>query len=99
MRDGFHVMGRVWRGAVALGLATGLALAAGPAWALVEADTGAEWLQASSREKIALANILSRALGGDPWAYVQCLDKIFTPGSPNLSLSIGEAARQCKARQ
>src|SRR3972149_4452658 len=60
MRDGFHVMGRVWRGAVALGLATGLALAAGPAWALVEADTGAEWLQAPSREENAPANIPSR---------------------------------------
>ncbi len=80
-------------------LALGLALGAAPAWALSEADTGTEWLQAPNPQKNGLANILSRQLGGDPWAYVKCLDEMFTPGSPNLSMTIMDAARQCKAKQ
>jgi len=52
-------------------------LAAGLAWALSDGDTGAVWVQAPSKQKIQVANILSRELGGDPWKYVQCLDKIF----------------------
>jgi hypothetical protein len=99
MCDGGHEARAVRRGAAALGLAMGLALGAGPAWALSEADRGAEWLQAPSPQKVRLANILSREIGGNPEALHRCLDEIFTPGSPNLSLSIREAAQQCKAKQ
>lgn len=45
-----------------------------------------------------VANILSRELGGDPWKYVQCLDKIFTDPA-NAKLTIRDAAEQCKAQQ
>lgn len=85
--------------ALALGLALGMALAAGPAWALVGADTGAEWIQANSREKLGLANILSREVGGDPWVLYQCLDKLFGPDSPSLKMTIQEGARRCRAEQ
>ncbi len=81
------------------GLALGLILAAGTAWALTEADTGTEWVQAPTPQKIQVANILSRELGGDPWAIRSCLDQIFTPGSPNLTMSIRDAAQQCRAKQ
>ena len=45
----------------------GLVLLAGLAWALSDADSGALWVQARSPQKIQVANILSRELGGDPW--------------------------------
>jgi hypothetical protein len=76
----------------------GLVLLAGPAWALSDADTGGQWVQAPSPQKIQVANILSRELGGDPWKYVQCLDKIFTDPA-NAKTSIRDAAQQCKAQQ
>jgi hypothetical protein len=79
------------------GLIVSLVLATGPAWALVDADTGALWVQASSRQKIQVANILSRELGGDPLKYLQCLDKTFADPK-NASMSIREAAQQCKAQ-
>jgi hypothetical protein len=76
----------------------GLVLLAGLAWALSDADSGALWVQARSPQKIQVANILSRELGGDPWKYVQCLDKIFTDPA-NTKLTIRDAAEQCKAQQ
>ncbi|MFI5338722.1 MAG: hypothetical protein ACHQ7N_02650 [Candidatus Methylomirabilales bacterium] len=79
-------------------LVVGLALAAGPAWALSDADTGTQWVQASSRQKIEVANILSRGLGGDPGKYVQCLDKAFADPK-NAGMTIREAAQQCKSQQ
>jgi len=66
---------------------------------LPEADTGAEWLQAGNQQKMAVANILTRELGGDPYALRTCLDQMFTPGSPNLTMPIRDAAQQCKAKQ
>jgi hypothetical protein len=83
----------------ALALALGIASAAGPAWALVGADTGAEWIQATSQQKVGVANILSREVGGDPWALYQCLDKLFTPNSPEVRLTILEGAKKCRAEQ
>ncbi len=80
------------------GLALGLILAAGTAWALTEADTGAEWVQAPTPQKIRLANLLSRELGGDPLAYVKCLDDTFAGGA-NAAMIIRDAAVQCRARQ
>ena len=76
----------------------GLILVAGLAWALVDADTGALWVEASSRQKIEVANILSRQLGGDPEKYVQCMDKIFA-NPTNAKMTIRDAAQQCKAQQ
>jgi hypothetical protein len=70
----------------------------GVAWALSEADTGTLWVQAPSNQKIQVANVLSRDLGGDPWKYVQCLDTIFGDAA-NAKLTIRDAAEQCKARQ
>ncbi len=80
------------------GLAFGLLLAAGPAWALTEADSGTEWVQAPTPQKIRLANILSRQLGGDPLAYVKCLDDIFGGGA-NATMTIQAAAQECRAKQ
>jgi hypothetical protein len=79
-------------------LIVGLVLVAGPAWALSDADTGGQWVQAPSPQKIQVANILSRELGGDPWKYLQCLDKIFADPA-NANLAIRDAAQQCKAQQ
>lgn len=79
-------------------LIVSLVLTAGLAWALVDADTGALWVQASSPQKIQVASILSRELGGDPMKYVQCLDKIFADPK-NANMTIREAAQQCKAQQ
>lgn len=76
----------------------GLILVAGLAWALGDADTGALWVQASSKQKIEVANILSRELGGDPGKYVQCLDKIFADPT-NAKMTIRDAAQQCKAQR
>jgi hypothetical protein len=76
----------------------GLVLLAGPAWALSDADSGGQWVQAPSPQKIQVANILSRELGGDPWKYVQCLDKIFADPA-NAKLAIRDAAQQCKTQQ
>ena len=79
-------------------LIVGLVLVAGLAWALSDADSGGQWVQAPSPQKIQVANILSRELGGDPWKYVQCLDKIFAdPAKANTM--IRDAAQQCKAQQ
>jgi len=79
-------------------LIVSLARGAGLAWALSDADTGVQWVQASSRQKIQVANILSRGLGGDPGKYVQCLDKTFADPK-NAGMTIQEAAQQCKSQQ
>ena len=76
----------------------GLILWAAMAWALSDADNGGQWIQAPSRQKIEVANILSRELGGDPSKYLQCLDKVFADPK-NANLSIRQAAQQCKAQQ
>lgn len=76
----------------------GLILTAGLAWALSDADTGARWVQGSSQQKIQVANILSRELGGDPWKYVQCLDKTFADPA-KATMTIRDAAKECKAQQ
>ncbi len=87
------------RGGVLAGAVLGMALvAAGPAWALSEADTGAEWVQAPSPQKNQVANILSRQLGADPWKLVQCLDQTFAGGA-NVPMTIKDAAQQCRAKQ
>jgi hypothetical protein len=87
-------MGRRAFGAVI----AGLLLTAGVAWALSEADNGSLWAQASSKQKIEVENILSRELGGDPWKYMQCLEKVFADPK-NARMTIREAARQCKTQQ
>ena len=79
-------------------LALGVVLAAGPAWALSEADTGTEWMQAPTRQRIQVANVLSRQLGGDPLAYVKCLDETFAGGA-NATMTIQAAAQECRAKQ
>jgi hypothetical protein len=79
-------------------LIVGVVLAAGPAWALSDADTGIHWVQASSRQKIQVTNILSRELGGDPGKYVQCLDKMFADPA-KVTMTIRDASQQCKAQQ
>ena len=79
-------------------LIVSLVLAAALAWALSDADNGGQWIQAPSRQKIEVANILSRELGGDPSKYLQCLDKVFADPK-NANLSIRQAAQQCKAQQ
>jgi len=95
MLTGGAKMGRCAFGAVIVGL---ILTTTGVAWALSEADTGNLWAQAPSNQKIQVANILSRELGGDPWKYVQCLDAIFGDAA-NAKLTIRDAAEQCKARQ
>ena len=80
-------------------LVLGSALVGSPAWALTDADTGAEWLQATVNQKIAVTNILSRELGGDPRDLQTCLDQFFTPGSSNLAMTIRIAAQLCRPRQ
>ncbi len=99
MRTALEGRKRVRLSALALALGLGVAGASGAAWALVGADSGAEWIQASNQAKLGLANILSREVGGDPWALYQCLDKLFSPNSPDLRLTIQDGARRCRAEQ
>jgi hypothetical protein len=79
-------------------LTLGMALVPGWAWAIVGADTGVQWAAATPQQRIALANILSRQLGGDPQAYVQCLDAMFAGGA-NANVTIQDAAKECRAKQ
>jgi hypothetical protein len=88
----------MWRKILCV-LVLGSALTGSPAWALTDADTGAAWLQATANQKFAVTNILSRELGGDPRNYQTCLDKFFTAGSPNLQMTIRNAAQSCKPPQ
>ncbi len=87
-------MGKRVFGAVMLGLI----LTTGAAWALSDADPGSLWVQTLSKQKIQVANVLSRELGMDPYKLVQCLDTIFADAA-NAKLTIREATKQCKARQ
>ncbi len=84
-----------WR--VLGGLIVGLALLAGEAWAIVGADTGGVWVQASTKDKIQLTNIISRELGGNPEMYQNCLDKMFQDPA-NLNKTIIEVAKECRAK-
>jgi len=79
------------------GLIIGLALLAGEAWAIVGADTGGVWVQATTNDKITLTNIISRELGGSPQMYQTCLDKMFQDQA-NLNKTIIEVAKECKAK-
>ena len=72
-----------------------LILAAGPAWALSDGDNGGQWVQAPTRQKLQVANVLSRELGSDPGKVIECLDKIFADPK-NGTLSIRDAAQQCR---
>lgn len=78
-------------------LIIGLALLAGDAWAIVGADTGGVWVQATTKDKIALTNVSSRELGGGPQMYQSCLDKMFQDPT-NLNKQIIEVAKECKAK-
>jgi hypothetical protein len=79
-------------------LAIGLALAAGPAWALSDGDVGSAWIQAPAKQKIELTNILSRELGIDAGKLQQCLENAFAEPA-NAGKTILDAARQCKAQR
>ena len=78
-------------------LVVGLALLAGEAWAIVGADIGGVWVQATTKDKIELTNIISFELGGDPQMYQNCLDKMFQDPA-NLNKTIIEVAKECKAK-
>jgi hypothetical protein len=78
-------------------LIVGLALLAGEAWAIVGADTGAVWVQATTKDKIELTNIISFELGGSPEMYQNCLDKMFQDPA-NLNKQIIEVAKECRAK-
>ena len=78
-------------------LVVGVALLAGEAWAIVGADTGGLWVQATTKDKIELTNIISFELGGDPQMYQNCLDKMFQDPA-NLNKTIIEVAKECKAK-
>lgn len=79
------------------GLIIWLILAAGPAWALSDGDVGSMWIQAPTRQKTQVVNILSRELGLDPEKLQQCLDKTFADPA-NEGKTIRDAARECKAQ-
>lgn len=79
------------------GLIACLILAAGPAWALSDGDVGSNWIQAPTKQKIQMVNILSRELKLDPGKLQQCLDKIFAD-PVNEGKTILDAAQECKAK-
>jgi hypothetical protein len=78
-------------------LIVGLALWVGEAWAIVGADTGGVWVQATWNAKLQLTNIISRELGGSPDMYLNCLEKMFQDPA-NLNRTIIEVAKECKTR-
>ena len=78
-------------------LIVGLALVGGQAWAIVGADIGGLWVQATWKDKIELTNIISFQLGGSPEMYLNCLEKMFQDPA-NLNKTIIEAAKECKAK-
>ncbi len=78
-------------------LIVGLALVGGQAWAIVGADTGGLWVQATWKAKNELVNIISFELGGSPEMYVNCLEKMFQDPA-NLNKTIIEAAKKCRAK-
>ncbi len=85
------------RGRVLAVLIVGMALAGGNAWAIVGADIGGVWVQATWKDKLELTNIISRELGGSPDMYLNCLEKMFQDPT-NLNKTILEAAKECKAK-
>ena len=78
-------------------LAAAFLAVAGPVWALSDADSGGEWIQAPTRQQIQVVNILSRTLGVDPAKLQQCLDKTFAD-PVNAGKTIRVAAQECKAQ-
>jgi hypothetical protein len=78
-------------------LVLGLAVWAGQAWAIVGADVGGVWVQATWQAKLELTNIISRELGGSPDMYLNCLEKTFQ-NPANSNKMIIEAAKECKAK-
>jgi len=82
---------------VPVGLAIGLVVGAGDAWAMVGADTGGVWVQSSWKEKTELTNIISLELGGSPEMYLNCLEKTFQDPA-NANKTIIDAAKECKAK-
>jgi len=79
-------------------LAVAFIAVAGPVWALSDADSGGEWIQAPTRQQIQVVNILSRELGVDPAKLQQCLDKTFADPA-NTGKTIRDAAQQCKKQK
>jgi hypothetical protein len=75
----------------------GLLLVTGPAWAIVGADIGGVWVQATWKEKNQLVNTISLELGGSPEMYLNCLEQMFQDPA-NRSKTILEAAKACKAK-
>lgn len=78
-------------------LIVGLALVGGQAWAIVGADIGGVWVQATWKAKNDLVNIISFELGGSPEMYLNCLEKMFQDPT-NLNKTIIETAKECKAK-
>ena len=74
-----------------------LTLWVGVAWAIVGADVGGVWVQATWNDKIQLTNIISFELGGSPEMYLNCLEKMFQD-PVNSNKVIIEAAKECKAK-
>lgn len=85
------------RGCVCAVLIVGMALVGAQAWAIVGADIGGVWVQATWKDKFELTNIISRELGGSPDMYLNCLEKLFQDPA-NLNKTILEAAKECKAK-
>lgn len=84
------------RGLVLGVLIVGLALVGGQAWAIVGADVGGVWVQATWKDKLELTNIISFELGGSPDMYLNCLEKMFQDPA-NLSKTIIQASKECRA--
>ncbi len=78
-------------------LIVGLALVGAQAWAIVSADIGGVWVQATWKDKITLTNTISFELGGSPEMYLNCLEKMFQDPA-NLNKTIIQAAKECKAK-
>lgn len=78
-------------------LFVGLSLWGGQAWAIVGADVGGVWVQATWRDKLELTSVISRQLGGSPNMYLNCLEKTFQDPA-NANQTIIETAKACKAK-
>lgn len=78
-------------------LMAGLVLVGGPAWAIVGADIGGVWVQATWKDKNQLVNTISLELGGSPEMYLNCLEQMFQDPA-NLNKTIIQAAKECRAK-
>ncbi len=78
-------------------LMAGLVLVGGHAWAIVGADIGGVWVQATWKDKLELTNIISRELGGSPDMYLNCLENMFQDPT-NLNKTILQAAKECRTK-